>query len=98
MPVSRWWEFENGTVHFGDLEAGPADLARLLVAEFATVYADDHFVVPGPRADVSRSRKVPYSGQYSKSSNARSSAIDILPRRSIQAIVTGSAILAPCLT
>ncbi|GIH27831.1 hypothetical protein Aph01nite_61410 [Acrocarpospora phusangensis] len=48
MPASRWWEFEDGTVHFGDIEAGPADLARLLVAEFATVYADDHFVVPLP--------------------------------------------------
>ncbi|MER7457934.1 hypothetical protein [Micromonospora sp. NPDC126480] len=48
MPASRWWEFEDGAVHFGDIEAGPADLARLLVAEFATVYADDHFVVPVP--------------------------------------------------
>jgi hypothetical protein len=46
MPASRWWQFEDGMVNFGDLEAGPADLARLLVAEFATVYADDWFVVP----------------------------------------------------
>lgn len=46
MPASRWWEFEDNAVHFGDLEAGPADLARLLVAEFATVYGDDWFVVP----------------------------------------------------
>ncbi|MEM7322221.1 MAG: hypothetical protein AAF531_03970 [Actinomycetota bacterium] len=46
MPASRWWEFEDNTVHFGDLEAGPADLARLLVAEFATVYGDDWFVIP----------------------------------------------------
>ena len=27
MPASRWWEFEDGAVHFGDLDAGPADLA-----------------------------------------------------------------------
>jgi hypothetical protein len=46
MPASRWWQFEDGTVNFGDLDAGPADLARLLVAEFATVYGDDWFVVP----------------------------------------------------
>jgi hypothetical protein len=46
MPASRWWEFEDGQVHFGDLDAGPADLARLLVAEFATVYGVDMFVVP----------------------------------------------------
>jgi hypothetical protein len=46
MPASRFWEFEDGEVHFGDLEAGPADLARLLVAEFATIYSDDMFVIP----------------------------------------------------
>jgi hypothetical protein len=46
MPASRWWEFEDGQVHFGDVESGPADLARLLVAEFATSYARDWFVVP----------------------------------------------------
>ena len=46
MPASRWWQFEDGEIDFGDIEAGPADLARLLVAEFATVYGDDWFVVP----------------------------------------------------
>ena len=46
MPASRWWEFEDGQVNFGDLDAGPADLARLLVAEFATVYGVDMFVIP----------------------------------------------------
>jgi hypothetical protein len=46
MPASRWWEFEDGAVNFGDVEAGPADVARLLVAEFATVYGDDWYVVP----------------------------------------------------
>ena len=46
MPAGRWWQFEEGTVNFGDLEAGPSDLARLLVAEFATIYSRDWFVVP----------------------------------------------------
>jgi hypothetical protein len=46
MPASRWWEFEDGAVHFGDLDAGPSDLARLAVADFATVYADDWFILP----------------------------------------------------
>lgn len=48
MPASRWWEFEDGTVDFGGIEAGPTDLARLLVAEFATVYSGDWFVIPMP--------------------------------------------------
>lgn len=46
MPASRWWEFEDGEVVLGDLDAGPGDLARLAVAEFATVYNDDWFLVP----------------------------------------------------
>lgn len=50
MPASRLWEFEDGEVHFGDLDAGPADLARLMVAELATIYGDDMFVIPVPVA------------------------------------------------
>ena len=46
MPAQRWWEFEDRSVDFGAIEAGPADLARLLVAEFATSYGRDWFVVP----------------------------------------------------
>ena len=33
-------------VNFGELEAGPADVARLLVAEFATSYSEDRFLIP----------------------------------------------------
>lgn len=56
MPTSRWWEFEDGGVHFGDIAAGPTDLARMIVADFATVYSDDWFVVPVeiPRGTLSR--------------------------------------------
>ena len=46
MPASRWWELEEGEVYFGGIEAGPADLGRLLLAEFATVYSDDWFLLP----------------------------------------------------
>jgi hypothetical protein len=46
MPAARWWEFENGTVDLGRLEAAPDDLGRLLLAEFALVYGNDFFVVP----------------------------------------------------
>lgn len=46
MPAARWWQFEDWRVNFGAVEAGPADLARLVVAEFATTYSRDWFVVP----------------------------------------------------
>jgi len=48
MPASRYWEMEDGTVSFGDLAAGPADLARLVIAEHALVYGDDWYVMPLP--------------------------------------------------
>lgn len=46
QPVRRWWTFEDRAVYFGDLSAGPADLARLAVAEFGTVFGGDWYVVP----------------------------------------------------
>jgi hypothetical protein len=46
MPARRFWELEDGSIYFGGIEAGTQDLARLVVAEFATVYGDDWFVMP----------------------------------------------------
>jgi hypothetical protein len=46
MPADRWWQFEDARIDFGNVDAGPADLARLLLVEFATVFGNDWFVVP----------------------------------------------------
>jgi hypothetical protein len=46
MPAPRWWAFEDGQTHFGDIAAAPGDLARLLLADVATVYGNDWFSVP----------------------------------------------------
>jgi hypothetical protein len=46
MPAPRWWTFEDTTVHFGDISSGPADLARMVVAEFASVYSNDWWMIP----------------------------------------------------
>jgi hypothetical protein len=46
MPAARWWEFEDSAVDFGQIEAEPDDLARLLLVEFAITYGNDWFVVP----------------------------------------------------
>jgi hypothetical protein len=46
MPAQRYWEFEDGSVNLGALDAGPSDLARLLLVEFALAYGDDWFVLP----------------------------------------------------
>ena len=45
-PADRFWEFEDATVHFGAMTAGPTDLARLLLVEFALIYGNDWFIAP----------------------------------------------------
>ena len=46
MPADRLWEFEDATVNLGSLEAGPTDLGRLLLSEYALVFGNDWWVVP----------------------------------------------------
>lgn len=46
MPASRWWEFEDAQVDFGGVDAGPEDLARMLLIEFAASYGNDWFIIP----------------------------------------------------
>jgi hypothetical protein len=46
MPARRFWELEDANVDLGAIEAGPADLARLMLREFALVYGNDWFIVP----------------------------------------------------
>lgn len=46
MPATRWWEMEDARVYWGGLTAERTDLARLLLAEYATSYANDYFLVP----------------------------------------------------
>jgi hypothetical protein len=58
MPAPRMFEFEDGAVDFGSVDAAPDDLGRLLLAEFALVYGNDFFQVPLP----SRSARSATSG------------------------------------
>ena len=46
MPAARFWEFEDAQVDFGSVDAGPTDLARMLLVEFAIDYGNDWFVIP----------------------------------------------------
>ncbi len=45
MPAPTWWAFEDAAVYWGDIQGGPEDLARYLVAAYATLYADDWSLV-----------------------------------------------------
>jgi hypothetical protein len=46
MPAPRFWEFEDAQVDFGSVDAGPTDLARMLLVDFALTYGNDWFVIP----------------------------------------------------
>ena len=52
MPALRWWEMEDAAVDFGRVSVGAADLARMLVVEFASVYGNDWFSIPIERVPV----------------------------------------------
>ncbi|WP_431047028.1 hypothetical protein ACQUSR_33190 [Streptomyces sp. P1-3] len=58
MPVSRFWEMEDARIDFGSVDASPADLGRLLLVAFATVYDNDWFCAPLPTLVGSLSRVV----------------------------------------
>jgi hypothetical protein len=46
MPSARCWELEDSRISFGRVSTERPDLARMLLVEFASVYGNDHFVVP----------------------------------------------------
>ena len=57
MAAPRFWEFEDAQVSFGSVEAGPTDLVRMLLVEFALAYGNDRFVIPSSwRSDASIGR------------------------------------------
>ena len=46
MPAPRFWEFEDARIDWGLIDAGPGDLPHLLMADFATNYGNDWYVIP----------------------------------------------------
>lgn len=46
MPNPRWWQFEDGNVDLGNIDADTTDLSKLIVSEYALVYGNDWLVVP----------------------------------------------------
>jgi hypothetical protein len=46
MPADRYWQFEDGQVNLGALEAQPHDLGRMALVEFALIYGNDWMAVP----------------------------------------------------
>ena len=57
MPDARWWTFEDAQLNLSTLSAGPEDLGRMLLLQYALAYSDDWFIMPvemeiGKRLDI----------------------------------------------
>jgi hypothetical protein len=46
MPARRWFEFEDAVVNLAKVDAGPPDIARMLLLEYMSLYGNDHFIIP----------------------------------------------------
>lgn len=46
MPAARFWEFEDARIDYGLIDAGPGDLPHLMLADFATNFGNDWYVIP----------------------------------------------------
>jgi hypothetical protein len=45
-PNRRYWTFEDGNFNLATVTVSPDDLARMLIVEFASVYANDWYMLP----------------------------------------------------
>jgi hypothetical protein len=75
MPAQRFWEFEDARVDFGAIDAGPEELARMLLVEFAISYGNDWFVIPVELAvgSVCRTRSLTLTNTFGERFLIRSS-------------------------
>ena len=78
MPADRFWEFEDATVAFGRATAGPTELLRMLLVDYALVYGNDWFYIPfdlpvGSLCAISRLRVTDTFGVETDISRARTS-------------------------
>ncbi len=46
MPASRWWEMEDKSIDYANLNAESNEIVKLAITEFALVYSNDWFTIP----------------------------------------------------
>lgn len=76
MPANRWWQYEDAAVDIGQLDAGPDDLTKVLLAEYGLLYGNDHFVVGlrVPVGSISRIRSLSVRTNFGDSVTVPSAA------------------------
>jgi hypothetical protein len=60
MPNARFWDFEEGTLSFADVDPNNRDLAKMMLVEFALVQGNDwfYFDLPQPVGSLCRVRSL----------------------------------------
>ena len=48
MPSSRFWEFEDAAINFGDMNEPAEGLLSSLIVDYALCYGNDHYLIPFP--------------------------------------------------
>lgn len=48
MPSNRFWEFEDGQVDLGNINAETTEISKIVAVEYATMYGNNWFLVPYP--------------------------------------------------
>lgn len=46
MPSNRYWEFEDGKINYSKLQAGSNEAAKVIIAQYASIYGNDWQVIP----------------------------------------------------
>ena len=46
MPARRYWDLEDGAVHWPSIDAGPGDIGRVVLVEIALTLADHWLMIP----------------------------------------------------
>ena len=98
-PADRFWEFEDASVHFGAIDAGPTDLTRVLLVEFSLVYGNDWYVVPLrlPVGSLFRVTSFTVRDTFGVTTTLTRSQNEFGPRWSVFDLVDGTLFLPPTL-
>ncbi|MEO7982462.1 MAG: hypothetical protein ABI688_00140, partial [Bacteroidota bacterium] len=48
MPESRWWQMEENSINFGNVNVKTTDLPTLMLIDFALIYGNDWMLIPLP--------------------------------------------------
>ena len=82
MPNARFWDFEEGTMSFADVEPDTRDLAKMMLVEFALVQGADwfYFDLPQPVGTLRRIRSLVVKDVFGRETAVTPAPDNAVPR------------------